>query len=75
MKSKLVSWYVGGLNFQIEHHLFPRVSHVHYPALSPIVQQTCREFNVPYITYPTFGKAVLSHLRHLRDMGREADGD
>lgn len=75
MKSKLVSWYVGGLNFQIEHHLFPRVSHVHYPALSPIVQQTCREFNVPYITYPTFGKAVLSHLRHLRNMGRETDGD
>ncbi len=71
MKSKCISWLVGGLNFQIEHHLFPRISHVHYPALSPIVQKACAEFNVPYVAYPTFGKAVVSHLRHLRNMGRK----
>lgn len=72
MKSKIISWLVGGLNFQIEHHLFPRISHVHYSALSPLVQQTCLEFNVPYVAYPTFGKAVISHLQHMRNMGRSA---
>lgn len=69
MKSRLASWFLGGLNFQIEHHLFPRISHVHYRALSPLVAETCREFDVPYITYPTFSRAVVSHLRHLRNMG------
>ncbi|GAA4310828.1 acyl-CoA desaturase [Compostibacter hankyongensis] len=69
MGSRTLSWLVGGLNFQIEHHLFPRISHVHYPQLSRLVQQTCREFNVPYQAYPTFGKALVSHLRHLRHMG------
>jgi linoleoyl-CoA desaturase len=70
MHNKLISWLVGGLNFQIEHHLFPRISHVHYPALSKIVQQTCREFDIPYIAYPSFTKAVASHIRHLKNMGR-----
>ena len=71
MKSRVACWLLGGLNFQIEHHLYPRISHVHYPALSPLVQQTCEEFNVPYIAYPTFSRAVVSHMRHLRNMGRE----
>jgi linoleoyl-CoA desaturase len=70
MNSKFISWFMGGLNFQIEHHLFPKISHVHYKALSPLVQQTCLEFNVSYHTYPTFGKAIISHLRHLRNLGR-----
>jgi linoleoyl-CoA desaturase len=70
MNSKFISWFTGGLNFQIEHHLFPKISHVHYKALSPLVQQTCREFDVPYHAYPTFGKAIISHLRHLRNLGR-----
>ena len=47
-RSRVVSWLLGGLNFQIEHHLFPRVCHVNYPALSPIVEQACREFGVQY---------------------------
>lgn len=71
MKSRTAGWLLGGLNYQIEHHLYPRIAHVHYRAISPLVQQTCKEFDVPYITYPTFTKAVFSHLRHLRNMGRK----
>ena len=69
-KSKFVSWLVGGLNFQVEHHLFPRVSHVHYPAISKLVRDTCREFNVPYLEHPTVASAVRSHVKYLRVMGR-----
>ncbi|MGH2645361.1 MAG: fatty acid desaturase family protein, partial [Chitinophagaceae bacterium] len=68
MGSRTASWLLGGLNFQIEHHLYPGISHVHYRALSPLVEETCHEFNVPYITYSTFPKAVLSHLRHLHNL-------
>jgi linoleoyl-CoA desaturase len=49
--NKLISWLVGGLNFQIEHHLFPRISHVHYPQISKIIKETCAEFNVKYIEF------------------------
>lgn len=70
MGSHVASWFLGGLNFQIEHHLYPRISHVHYRALSPLVQQTCEEFDVPYIHYQTFTQAVVSHFRHLKNMGR-----
>lgn len=70
-KSKFVSWLVGGLNFQVEHHLFPRISHVHYPAISELVRQTCREFNVTYLEHPTVASAVRSHVKYLRVMGRK----
>jgi linoleoyl-CoA desaturase len=66
----LVSWLVGGLNFQIEHHLFPKISHVHYPAISEIVSNVCREYQLQYIEYPTMRKAVVAHVRFLRQMGR-----
>jgi linoleoyl-CoA desaturase len=59
----------GGLNHQVEHHLFPRVCHVHYPALSPIVRQCAAEFGVPYHEHPTFRAALASHARVLRDVG------
>ncbi|MFN4123858.1 MAG: fatty acid desaturase family protein [Flavobacteriales bacterium] len=68
-KSKLVSWLVGGLNFQVEHHLFPRVSHVHYPALSPIVERVCREHGLPYHNYNTMGNAVVSHFETMKRFG------
>lgn len=68
-KSKLISWLVGGLNFQIEHHLFPKISHVHYPAISKIIKTTCAEFNVKYIEYTKMRHAVLSHALHLKRMG------
>ncbi len=70
-KSKLVSWFVGGLNFQVEHHLFPKISHIHYPAISKIVRETCREFNIPYNEYRTVYDAVASHVRYLKVAGRE----
>tara|TARA_B110000037_G_C17099698_1_gene497513 strand:- start:157 stop:1266 length:1110 start_codon:yes stop_codon:yes gene_type:complete len=65
-----VNWFVGGLNFQIEHHLFPNVSHVHYKALSKIVKQTAEEFDLPYMVQPTFRKAVSNHIKILWDYGR-----
>ena len=70
-KNKIVCWLVGGLNFQIEHHLFPRVSHVHYPALSRIVEEECGKFNLPYHTYPTMTKAMLSHFKQMKQLGKQ----
>jgi linoleoyl-CoA desaturase len=69
-KNKWLSWYVGGLNFQVEHHLFMRICHVHYPAIAPIVKQTAQEFGVPYLEKRTFSSAFLSHIRHLKKLGR-----
>jgi len=69
-KSKLVSWYVGGLNFQIEHHLFPKISHVHYPAISKIIKQTCNDFGIQYIEYKKMSQAIVSHASYLRRLGR-----
>jgi len=69
-KSKLVSWLVGGLNFQIEHHLFPKISHVHYPAISNIIRTVCAEYQLQYIEYPTTRKAIAAHVRFLKHMGR-----
>jgi linoleoyl-CoA desaturase len=71
-KSRLVSWYVGGLNYQIEHHLFPKTCSVHYPAIAPIVQEVATKHGVPYYDQPTVMSAVRSHLRMLRKFGPEA---
>lgn len=70
-RNKLISWFVGGLNFQVEHHLFPKISHVHYPHISRIIKQTCQEFGVPYIEYPKMRHAVASHVAFLKEMGRK----
>lgn len=69
-KSWLVSFICGGLNFQIEHHLFPKICHVHYPDLSEIVKSTAEEFDVPYHEQETFFGAVKSHIRLLKKLGR-----
>jgi linoleoyl-CoA desaturase len=66
----IISWLVGGLNYQIEHHLFPRISHVHYPALSKIVEKECVAFNLPYNSQPSFGAAVVSHFRFIKALGK-----
>ena len=66
----LVSWYLGGLNFQVVHHLFPKVCHVHYPALSRLVEETCREHGVRYRSQHGVGAALRSHVRWLKRMGR-----
>ncbi|MEO9967716.1 MAG: acyl-CoA desaturase [Reichenbachiella sp.] len=73
MNDKVLSWLVGGLNFQIEHHLFPDVCHVHYPQLAPIVQQTTSEFGIPYYAVDTFGDAVASHFHMLKELGRNEE--
>jgi linoleoyl-CoA desaturase len=69
-RSGSLAWYLGGLNFQIEHHLFPRISHVHYPALAPIVREVCREQGAPYQAHESLWGALRSHVRWLRLMGK-----
>ncbi|HXT95577.1 MAG TPA: acyl-CoA desaturase [Polyangia bacterium] len=68
--NRLLTWYLGGLNFQIEHHLFPKICHVHYPALSPIVEATCRAHGIRHTSHRTMRRAVRSHVRWLRHLGR-----
>jgi linoleoyl-CoA desaturase len=65
-----LSWYVGGLNYQIEHHLFPNICHTHYKNIAPIVQQTALEFGIPYNLKPSFRSAIASHVHRLKDLGR-----
>jgi linoleoyl-CoA desaturase len=67
-RSRVAAWLLGGLNFQIEHHLFPRICHVNYPALSPLVEQTCREFGIRYHEHRTLWAGIVSHTRWLRLM-------
>ena len=71
MKSRILTWYMGGLNYQVEHHLFPKVCSIHYPALSKIVMQTAKEYHVPYHSNPTFASAIASHYHFLKRMGRK----
>ncbi|WP_026999465.1 fatty acid desaturase family protein [Eisenibacter elegans] len=68
--NQLLSWYIGGLNFQVEHHLFPHVCHIHYKPISEIVRQTAAEFELPYYEQKTFGQAINSHIRMLKQLGR-----
>lgn len=67
--NKVVSYLIGGLNYQVEHHLFPHICHTHYPALSVIVKQTACEFDVPYNYENTFWGAIKSHYKHLKELG------
>jgi linoleoyl-CoA desaturase len=69
-KSPWLTWYLGGLNYQIEHHLFPKICHVHYPRIARIVQETCRDHDVQYRAHGTFLGALASHRRWLHQMGR-----
>lgn len=67
--NKVISWLVGGLNFQIEHHLFPLISHVHYPAISKIIKKTCKEYGINYVEYPKMTQAIHSHVMYLKRLG------
>jgi linoleoyl-CoA desaturase len=69
-QSKVMGWLLGGLNFQMVHHLFPRISHVHYPAIHRIICDTCKEQNVPFVEFSSFREALFSHFRHLHQMGK-----
>jgi linoleoyl-CoA desaturase len=69
-RSWLVNWCLGGLNHQVEHHLFPRISHVHYRSLGPIVKRVCERHGIVYHEHRTVLQALRSHFVHLRDVGR-----
>lgn len=72
-KEKLFSWYVGGLNYQVEHHLFPNICHVHYREIAKIVEQTTKEFNLPYKSKETFFEAIGAHAKQLKMLGRKPE--
>jgi linoleoyl-CoA desaturase len=69
-ESGVFSWLIGGLNHQIEHHLFPNICHIHYRKLSNIVARTAEEFGIPYLTKKTFPGAIADHIAMLRELGR-----
>jgi linoleoyl-CoA desaturase len=71
----LLSWYIGGLNFQIEHHLFPNICHIHYPKIAPIVEKTSKEFGLQYNLKPSFFAAFLSHAKRLKELGTDKKVD
>jgi linoleoyl-CoA desaturase len=69
-RNPVMCWFLGGLNFQVEHHLFHRICHIHYTALSQVVERTCEEFGVWYVANKSFASAVASHWRWLHQMGQ-----
>jgi linoleoyl-CoA desaturase len=69
-QNSLVNWYAGGLNFQIEHHLFPHISHIHYRDIAPIVEKTAKEYGFYYNLKDTFWAAFRSHVLRLRALGK-----
>lgn len=71
--SRLAAWLLGGLNFQIEHHLLPKIAHVNFPAISRIVEETCAEYGIQYHEHATFWAGVASHFRWLKRMGRASE--
>lgn len=72
-KQRLFSWYVGGLNYQVEHHLFPNICHVHYRNIAGIVEQTAKEFNLPYKKKETFLEAVAAHAVQLKILSKKPE--
>lgn len=74
-KNRVFSWYVGGLNYQVEHHLFPNVCHVHYRAIAPIVESTAKEFGLPYKSKETFIEALRAHTVLMKRLGQKPEAD
>lgn len=68
-KNKLVNWFTGGLNHQVEHHIFPNICHIHYAKIAKIVEETAKEYNLPYLEYKTMRAAIAAHFGHLKNMG------
>jgi linoleoyl-CoA desaturase len=69
-RNRFLCWFLGGLNFQVEHHLFHRICHIHYPALSKVVEKTCQDCGIQYSANTTFMSAIASHFRWLHRMGQ-----
>ena len=61
----------GGLNYQIEHHLFPRIQHSHYPKIAPFVREYCLSKNIPYKHFPTISENMISTMNHLFNLGHK----
>ncbi|MEN2401853.1 acyl-CoA desaturase [Flavobacterium sp. MC2016-06] len=72
-KNKIINWFTGGLNHQIEHHIFPNISHIHYGKIAEIVKQTAKECNLPYYEFKTMTGAVIAHYKHLKDLGMKPE--
>lgn len=70
-KNRIINWFTGGLNHQVEHHMFPNISHVHYTKIAKIVKETANEFQLPYHEYKTTRKAIISHFKHLKMLGQK----
>lgn len=70
-KHRAFSWFVGGLNYQVEHHLFPNICHVHYRAIAPIVEKTAKEFGLPYKSKETFMDALIAHAQIMKELGKK----
>lgn len=70
-RNKFVLWYTGGLNHQVEHHIFPHISHIHYGKIAKIVKETAQEFNLPYNEYKSMRKAILEHFEQLKSLGQQ----
>ena len=70
-KNAFLNWYLGGLNYQVVHHLFPQICHIHYPKIAPILAEVCQEFGVNYAVYPTFWGALAYNYRWLRQLGNK----
>lgn len=68
--SRIFSWFIGGLNYQVEHHLFANISHIHYPKIAKIVQKTAREFGIQYRCHKTYFHALIAHGKMLKQLGR-----
>lgn len=68
--NRVLTWLIGGLNYQVEHHLFPGISHIHYPNISKYVKETAEKYNLPYYVQPSFSRAVWEHGKMLKKLGR-----
>ena len=68
--NKFLCWFLGGLNFQVEHHLFSRICHIHYPALSKVVEEACRDVGVKYAAHNSIFSAIRSHAQWISEMGQ-----
>ncbi len=70
-RNRALNFYIGGLNYQIEHHLLPHICHINYPRLAPIVERTCKEYGLRYVAYPSWRAAFAAHWRQLRALGQK----
>ena len=69
--NRLVNWFTGGLNHQVEHHIFPYISHIHYSKIAVIVRETAKEFNLPYNEFKSTRQALKSHYYFLKSLGKK----